>query len=165
MLNTIIRLRRDNDYNYAKIQDRFIPANGEICLIDTAKDGLQAVCGDGKTPFGKLEYISTILVRGYFKEGNFYKDSECTEIIQPTGLKIYIDALTCNLYVYDGVSYMPVGGNVSRANSETPGIMKLYDTLGDNTDGTMTQKAITDELDDKVEIELNKDEELLIFTY
>ena len=43
--------------------------------------------------------------------------------------------------------------------------MKLYDTVGTNTDGTMTQKAITDELDDKVEIQLNKDEELLIFTY
>jgi hypothetical protein len=46
-----------------------------------------------------------------------------------------------------------------------PGIMKLYDTVGDHTDGTMTQKAITDELGEKVEIELNKDEELLIFTY
>jgi hypothetical protein len=43
--------------------------------------------------------------------------------------------------------------------------MKLYTTIGDNEDGTMTQKAITDELDDKVEVEINKDEELLIFTY
>ena len=43
--------------------------------------------------------------------------------------------------------------------------MKLYDTIGNNIDGTMTQKAITEELEDKVEISLNKDEELLIFTY
>ena len=43
--------------------------------------------------------------------------------------------------------------------------MKLYDTLGDHTDGTMTQKAITDELDDKVEVEINQDEELLVFSY
>ena len=32
MLNAILRLRRDNHYNYAKIKDTFIPANGEICL-------------------------------------------------------------------------------------------------------------------------------------
>lgn len=50
--------------------------------------------------------------------------------------------------------------------------MKLYSTTGENVDGTMTQKAITkelnsinDELDDKVEISLKKDEELLIFTF
>jgi hypothetical protein len=51
------------------------------------------------------------------------------------------------------------------ATATIPGVMKLYNTIGQNTDGTMTQKAITDELDDKVEIELNMDEELLIFTY
>lgn len=43
--------------------------------------------------------------------------------------------------------------------------MKLYDTVGTNTDGTMTQKAITDELDDKVEVEINQEEELLVFSY
>jgi hypothetical protein len=43
--------------------------------------------------------------------------------------------------------------------------MKLYDSLGSNTDGTMTQKAITDELNEKVEVEINKDEELLVFSY
>jgi hypothetical protein len=41
--------------------------------------------------------------------------------------------------------------------------MKLYHSIGQNTDGTMSQKAITDELDDKVEVALNIDEELLIF--
>ena len=46
MLKTIIRLRRDNDYNYAKIKDTFIPASGEVCLVDTAKQGLCAVVGD-----------------------------------------------------------------------------------------------------------------------
>ena len=43
--------------------------------------------------------------------------------------------------------------------------MKLYQTVGQNTDGTMSQKAIADELDDKVEVTLNASEELLIFTY
>jgi hypothetical protein len=42
--------------------------------------------------------------------------------------------------------------------------MKLYSTTGQNTDGTMTQKAITDELDEKVEVTLNIEEELIIFS-
>lgn len=35
--------------------------------------------------------------------------------------------------------------------------MKLYNTIGQNEDGTMTQKAITDELNEKIEIELDID--------
>lgn len=42
--------------------------------------------------------------------------------------------------------------------------MKLYDSVGQNTDGTMTQKAISDELDDKFEIALNIEEETIIFS-
>lgn len=165
MFNAILRLRRDNDYNYAKIKDKFIPANGEICLVDTAQHGLQVVCGDGKTPFSQLQYVNTLLVNGYYFENAFYKDKEHTEIIAPIAMKVYVDFSTHALYIFDGIAYVPIGGNVTRANSQTAGIMKLYDTTGDNIDGTMTQRAITDELDDKVEIELNKDEELLIFTY
>jgi len=41
--------------------------------------------------------------------------------------------------------------------------MKLYNSVGQNTDGTMTQKAISDELDDKVELILKAEEELVIF--
>ena len=39
-----LRLRRDNSFNYDKIKDTFIPANVEICLVDTPRDGLRAVC-------------------------------------------------------------------------------------------------------------------------
>jgi hypothetical protein len=56
-LNAILRLRRDNYYNYEKIKDSFVPANGEICLVDTARDGLRAVCGDGVHSFGELNFI------------------------------------------------------------------------------------------------------------
>jgi hypothetical protein len=62
ILNTILRLRRDNDYNYAKIKDTFIPLNGEICLVDTAREGLRVVCGDGHTPFSELKYLGEFLV-------------------------------------------------------------------------------------------------------
>jgi hypothetical protein len=71
-INAILRLRRDNDYNYAKIKDTFIPANGEICLVDTSRDGLRAICGDGIHTFGELDYVGELLIRGYYFNGNFY---------------------------------------------------------------------------------------------
>lgn len=162
MINTIIRLRRDNDYNYAKVKDTFIPANGEICLVDTARDGLRAVCGDGKTPFGQLEYLGGVIVLGYYSENEFYSNAQLTQKILGSTLKIYIDLSSNAIYYFDGQEYKSF--QIPDATSSTKGIMKLYDTLGDNVDGTMTQKAITDELDDKVELSLKADEELLIFT-
>lgn len=43
--------------------------------------------------------------------------------------------------------------------------MKLYNSTGSNIDGTMSQKAITDELNEKVELTLNQEEETLIFSW
>lgn len=163
MINTIIRLRRDNDYNYAKIKDKFIPANGEICLVDTARSGLRAVCGDGIKTFGQLEYIDNFIIKGYYNNNIFYKDRDWTEPYDSLIDRIYIDIQTNSLYYYTGTNFQTIGGTVSAASEFTPGIMKLYHSIGQNTDGTMSQKAITDELDDKVEVALNIDEELLIF--
>jgi hypothetical protein len=166
-LNTILRLRRDNDYNYAKIADKFIPADGEICLVDTARSGLRAICGDGKTPFAQLEYIDSIYLKGYLKNDLFYKDAAFTVLLPTNTNLLYIDILTNRLYFYTGVEYQEITrGEIATATATdtTPGIMKLYSTTGQNTDGTMTQKAITDELNEKVEVALNIEEELIIFT-
>ena len=161
----IIQLRRDNDYNYNLIADIFIPANGEICLVDTARDGLRAKCGDGKTPWKELEYIDEYVVKGYFKDGNFYKDSAFTKLIQGATQKVYIDIGKRNLYFFhNGVFYTTAGQAYNLASETEEGVMKLYQSTGAHTDGTMTQKAISDELDDKVEITLNASEEMLIFT-
>jgi hypothetical protein len=43
--------------------------------------------------------------------------------------------------------------------------MKLYSTTGQNVDGTMTQKSITDELDLRTKTSVDTDKELLIFTF
>lgn len=130
---------------------------------------MRVICGDGKTPFGKLEYADDFIIKGYYNEGKFYKDKELTIEIPPRTNKIYICIKkTYTLYIYDGIAYNQISGAAGAlptATSTMPGVMKLYDTVGENVDGTMTQKAISDELDDKVEIQLNKDEELLIFTY
>ena len=163
----VVQLRRDNDYNYEKIADVFVPASGEICLVDTARDGLRFKCGDGVTVWKDLEYIDSSIVKGYYFEGNFYKDKNHTQLLSGAIQKIYIDLVERIIYFYDGERYISTSGNATQiepATEEKAGIMKLYQTLGNNSDGTMSQKAIADELDDKVEIALNMSEELLIFT-
>ena len=165
MLKAILRLRRDNDYNYAKIKDTFIPANGEICLVDTAREELRAVCGDGKSTFAQLEFLNDFIKKGYYKDDIFYKDKELTLELPKNSLSIYIDISTSYLYYYNGVSFVEIKTKTATAlaTSSEAGIMKLYNETGQNIDGTMTQKAITDELDQKVELTLKEDEELVIF--
>lgn len=161
----VTQLRRDNDYNYDKIGDSFIPLNGEICLVDTAKNGLRVKCGDGKTVWNNLDYVDDYVVKGYFYEGKFYKDSAHTKLAQGADHKIYIDIKERMIYFFDGENFVSASGKIYGPATDTnPGIMKLYQSIGKNTDGTMSQKAIADELDDKIEITLNASEELLIFT-
>lgn len=168
--NTILTLRRDNDYNYAKVKETFIPANGEICLVDTSRSGLRAIIGDGKTPYGQLSFFDEIFLKGYFLENQFYKDNHYLEHYEALINKLYIDIATNILYYYDGEKYQKLSGSggaietLPTATSKIPGVMKIYDTIGQNTDGTMTQKAITDELNEKFEITLSPEEELVIFS-
>lgn len=167
MVNAILRLRRDNDYNYAKIKDTFIPANGEICLVDTARYGLRAVCGDGVSTFGQLEYIGESFQQGYWDyiTEKFYKDKNLTqEIVDKRENVLYLDIDSSQLYYYTGSEFKLIELNLPTASETVLGVLKLYDSIGDNIDGTMTQRAITEELDTKVELSLKEDEELVIFS-
>lgn len=164
-LNAILRLRRDNDYNYSKIANKFIPANGEICLIDTARSGLRAVCGDGTTPFAQLEYIDNVYSKGYLKDNKFYKEAACENLLNNNTNLLYVDLFTSKIFYYDGELYQEIlRSDIATASENSPGIMKLYTTTGQNVDGTMTQKAITDELNEKVEVTVKIEEELIIFS-
>jgi len=138
MINTIIRLRRDNEFNYDKVKNSFIPANGEICLVDTARNGLRVICGDGKTTFGNLEFIDNFIQKGYYKEGIFYKDYNLTEQISGAENKLFIDLNTSGIYFFNGYSFDELNLQIPTASSKTAGIMKLYSEVGYNTDGTMT---------------------------
>lgn len=181
MINAIIRLRRDNDYNYAKIKDTFIPANGEICLVDTARYGLRAVCGDGVSTFGQLEYIGESLQQAYWDNSTqtFYHDKQLTrEITSKKENVLYLDIDTSQIYYYTGSQFKQIELGLPTASETVLGVLKLYNTTGNNTDGTMTQKAITQELDNldeklggidkeldtKIELSLKEDEELIIFS-
>lgn len=166
IFEAVIRLRRDNDYNFERIKDTFIPANGEVVLVDTATDGLRAKVGNGYNTFAELQFtdedVRNTVQQGYFDNGIFYRD--ITKATPAVGMvnKIYIDKPTRNIYYFNGEAYVPVGGSIVSASSEQPGIMKLYNTTGQNIDGTMTQKSITDELSLRIKMDVDASDELLI---
>ena len=158
-----VALRRDNYFNY---KADFVPQNGEICLVDTARDGLRVVCGDGKTKFESLEYVDNFIVKGFFVDDTFYEDKSGTTPIAGAVHKLYIDMATQQMFVFDGEKYVSAGGKqIANATSEIPGIMKLYDTLGQNTDGAITQRLFTDEINQKIEMDVVPEDEMLIFDH
>lgn len=161
-INSIIKLRRDNDYNYEKVKNTFIPARGEPILVDTARNGLRIKIGDGITSYGNLNYQDDLFIQGYLYENNFYKDKEHTIIINGYENKLYISNQI--IYYYDGIQYVSIN-ETQNATETTFGVMKLYNNPGENIDGTMTQKAITDELKEKIEMRVNELDETIIFTH
>lgn len=78
--------------------------------------------------------------------------------------KVYIDKPHRKFYYFNGEQYVTINVNLPTASSATAGAVKLYTTTGYNTDGTMTQKAITDELDLRFKTNVDEDNELLVFT-
>lgn len=164
MINAVLRLRRDNDYNYAKIKDTFIPANGEVCLVDTARDGLRAVCGDGVKTFGQLNFLNDFIKKGYYYEENFYSDPTYSNELDSLTTSLYIDLKTSQLYFFNGAVFKELNKDLVLASEQVSGVMKLYSTTGQNEDGTMTQKAITKELSEKFELAIEEEEELVVFS-
>lgn len=167
-IEAVLQLRRDNDFNFNKIKDTFIPANGEVILVDTAKDGLRAKVGNGYSTYAELSFtdadLRSTVQQGYYKDDVFYRDITLNTPSPRMINKIYIDLYTDHIYYYNGEHYARIQEKFPYANSETAGMMKLYSTTGNATDGTMTQKAITDELELRYKASIDSDEELLIFS-
>ena len=163
IVNAVIACRRDNDYNYAKVATTFIPKSGEICLVDTSRQGLCAIVGDGSATYGDLlanGYVNDIFIKGFYLNGTFYNVKENptdVNILDKNVNKIYIDLNNKNnIYYYDGENFVLIGiGNLPTASADTAGIVKMYNVTGSNEDGTMTQKSITEELEKKVEVSVN----------
>ena len=77
LFNGIIRLRRDNESNYEIVKDIFIPASGEVCIVDCSGK-LRFKVGDGVNNFASLPYLdnqNSSLNHGYLLNNNFYADS------------------------------------------------------------------------------------------
>ena len=168
-IEAVLQLRRDNDFNFDKIKDTFIPANGEVVLVDTAKDGLRAKVGNGYSTYAELSFtdadLRNAVLHGYLKDNIFYYDNTYSTPMAAMINKIYIDDSVYKIYYFDGTEYKNIQTTFSTANDITPGLVKLYSTTGQNTDGTMTQKAITDELDLRYKASIDSDDELLIFSF
>lgn len=151
-INGIALLRRDMVYNYQRIGDKFIPQNGEVCLVDTLNGGIRAVIGDGEKTYNQLDYVDYVFYKGYFSQGDFWKDESLEDKLGKNINRIYVAINENNkLYIYNGIDYEAIG-QLPYANSKEAGVMKLYEETGYNTDGTMTQKAITEELEKKAEV-------------
>lgn len=163
IVNAVIACRRDNDYNYAKVATTFIPKSGEICLVDTSRQGLCAIVGDGSATYGDLlanGYVNDIFIKGFYLNGTFYNVKENptdVNILDKNVNKIYIDLNNKNnIYYYDGENFVLIGiGNLPTASADTAGVVKMYNVTGSNEDGTMTQKSITEELEKKVEVSVD----------
>lgn len=167
-IDATIRLRRDNDYNYEAIKDIFIPANGEVVLVDTAHDGLRAKVGNGVNTYAELQFtdedIRNAVLQGYYNNGDFYKDPTLNTPFNKMINKVYIDKINSQVFYYNGIEYIPLTATFSTASSDVAGLVKLYNTIGQNTDGTMTQKSITDELYLRFKTDVDTENELLVFT-
>lgn len=167
-IDATIRLRRDNDFNFNLIKDSFIPMNGEVILVDTAYDGLRAKVGDGYSTYAQLQYVDqdirNAVLQGYYYKNGFYKDVNHQIPFKNMINKVYIDKPHRKFYYFNGEQYVTIDANLPPASSATAGAVKLYTTTGYNTDGTMTQKAITDELDLRFKTNVDEDNELLVFT-
>lgn len=167
-IDATIRLRRDNDYNYEAIKDIFIPSNGEVVLVDTAHDGLRAKVGNGVNTYAELQFtdedIRNAVLQGYYNNGEFYKDPTLNTPFNKMINKVYIDKTNSQVFYYNGIEYIPLTATFSTASSDVAGLVKLYNTIGQNTDGTMTQKSITDELYLRFKTDVDTENELLVFT-
>ena len=166
-INAIIQLRRDNETNFNKVKDSFVPANGEVVLVDT-RNGLRAKVGTGTISYANLPFTDVVarnaVTNGYLDKGVFYTDVSKQQIVEGSVGKIYIDNAHSKIYYYDGEQYINIQDTLTLATDEEPGKVKLYNTLGYNIDDTMTQKAITDEFNTRYKTSIKSEEELLIFS-
>lgn len=171
VLKTRIGLRRDTAANYEKVKDTLLPLKGEVILVDTS-DGLRSKIGDGVKTYAQLPFsdqnlidlATGIIVQGYFYNGEFYSDSAHSIKIAPFSYKIYINLSDYKIYGYfnDLAAYHRLD-EIPNASSTEAGIVKLYSTTGDNTDGTMTQASITTAISKKIDASVDEEEEELIF--
>ena len=169
IMEVVIQLRKDILSAYEATQNTFIPADGEVCLVELATGEIKMKIGDGTSTFAQLDYadkftqqkIESVNVRGYYYNGEFYVNKTYTEKYVPYTYKLYIDNDTREIYSYNGTNY-EICSMVEYATPEKAGVAKLYDSLGNAKDGSITQDCATKNFNKKVEMEL--EEETLILT-
>ena len=134
-----ISLRRDNDYNYNKVGEKFIPKKGEVCLVDTEFYGLRVKVGNGVDNFKTLSYQdnnNNVILNGYFLNNKFYTDSTYTKELEQGINHLYVDKNSNgSIFVWTGTEFRNVA---PEATDTVAGLVKLYNTKGQNIDGSVT---------------------------
>lgn len=154
VIKTTFKLRRGYAERWKEVNPKL--ADGEPGFeLDTFKLKI----GDGKTLWNELPYVTG--------EGSISPDGTTLALNQNGNISLFgFDAAEPGMVPVKNqlgtLEWKKI--EVPIATSSISGIMRLYNSIGENTDGTMTQKAITDELSEKVEVALNIGEEMLIFT-
>ena len=103
------------------------------------------------------------LIRGYYFRGDIYTDTTYSTPVSKSNTAVYIDIASSCMYTYcgDSIGYKPVA-DVQQASDKIAGVLKLYKEPGQNEDGTITQKAITEGVSDISLAVDENDEECLV---
>jgi hypothetical protein len=146
--NNIFRLIKteDNNYIYINVSDYAELFKCEVSLKNKS------------WKISKITQTSdSAIYFGYYYDGVFWKEKKHINPLPIDTNKIYFDLLTEELYYYslEASSYKKLIKE-AKPDSNTPGLVKLYSTLGSNDDGTTTQKTITSELNKKIEVSLEE---------
>lgn len=146
-MNAVLRLRRDKALKYNLLRS-FIPLDGEVCIVDTAREGIKIKIGDGITQWENLPYSELgVLQLGYQSGGIFYADQEHTEALDMLS-SLYIDLDTNRVWYKTSSGLKEIKVPLPNATRDIPGILKLYDTWdGLNEDGAVTQAALKQKFD------------------
>lgn len=114
--------------------------------------------GDGSSNYEDLPYISgdgssssDIVVFGYYDKENdvFWKEETKINALPRLTTRLYIDRATMLVYDLQDNNYTLL---IALANQNTYGLSRLYETTGQNVDGSMTQKAVTDSFNNIVNV-------------
>ena len=166
-----IQLRRgtQNALETVLISDRKPLAGEPIWESDTNRLKI----GNGVNNYIDLPYVSgsggsSGVYVGYYYNGEFYEDDQHTIIIGHTRQAIYLDLGDTGTYFWSSTNKFQL--TTPTATSSTAGVSKLYNTLGQNTDGGCTQKVVSDEISainttlaNKVSVDVNQANECLVF--
>ena len=139
---------------------------------DTQKLYLANKDSDGNISWSEVGANANLIIHGYYYNEKFYRDKEHKQKIDPNLYTIYIDDSSndSGMYIYNQIygtteyKYIKINSLVDTASDTVSGIAKLYNALGNNIDGSCTQKVITDELKKKVSIEADIEQECIIVT-
>lgn len=141
----------DGDISKGFLNNPFIPLDGELIIYDP-----DAIYTYKRFKFG--DGVSTVVQLPFSLTANPNDSIIALEISGPEITYTRADGSTGTILNQDeAVEYF-------LATDEITGLTRLYSTVGDNEDGTMTQKAIKTELDKKVGVAINDDLHRLIFT-